>query len=59
MLRFLLATSNMSEKFEVWLSYMSLDRPTGSIYFRRIESLKIVSGTNVDLHIGLRTKLIN
>ena len=38
---------------------MSLDRPyVLSVCFRLIERLKLVSGTNVDLHMR-QTKLIN
>ena len=37
--------------------WTSLDRPTRSVRSRRIESLKIVCGTNVDLQM-LQSKLI-
>ena len=46
--KFMKSSTSGSVKF-VWIS---LDRPS-----RRIERLKIVSGTNVDLHMR-RTKLI-
>ena len=47
-----------SSASETGLSELSPDTLYISVCFRRIERLKIVSETNVDLHIR-RTKVIN
>ena len=53
--KFMKSSTSGSVKFVC----ISLDRPTRpSVCFRRIERLKIVSGTNLDLHVR-GTTLIN